>query len=306
MTKPLITIGITCYNEGDWLLECWDSVLAQTDERWTAVLVMDGTTHERTREVFEQLEHPKLLKYAMPYNQGAYPTGNKAFELGQAPYHFWLAADDHLVPESVALVLKAFAEHPDAGFVYGDYEVFVAQDRISRHLREYAADDLVKVGGCLPGACAYRRDVWVELGGFAPELPRGNGDHDFHIGLFERGYRGVHCGEVFYRYRVGHASVCGSYTDRVHESHETIVRRHPEFFEDEARRRRFLGMGYACAAEASYLGGIRKASGLVDQAAEHGCGKLVRRLRWWLRFSKAFVCAHQLVLRMLGRFRSKR
>jgi hypothetical protein len=40
MPEPLITIGITCYKEGDWLRECWESVLAQTDDRWEAVLVI--------------------------------------------------------------------------------------------------------------------------------------------------------------------------------------------------------------------------------------------------------------------------
>jgi len=26
--------GITCYREGDLLRECWESVPAQTDDRW--------------------------------------------------------------------------------------------------------------------------------------------------------------------------------------------------------------------------------------------------------------------------------
>jgi len=59
----LITVGITCFSEGDWVLECWHSVLAQTDNRWVAVLVMDGGASARTREVFEQLNHPKLRKF---------------------------------------------------------------------------------------------------------------------------------------------------------------------------------------------------------------------------------------------------
>jgi glycosyltransferase involved in cell wall biosynthesis len=106
-TSALITIGITCYSEGDWLLECWQSVLAQTDDRWVAVLVMDGTTHKRTRELFEQLHHPKLRKCAMPNNVGPYPTRNMAFELTETPYHFYLDGDDQLIPDSVALVSTA-------------------------------------------------------------------------------------------------------------------------------------------------------------------------------------------------------
>ena len=62
MSDALITIGITCFREGEWLRECWESVLTQTDDRWQAVIVMDGGADDKTKEVFESLEHPKLKK----------------------------------------------------------------------------------------------------------------------------------------------------------------------------------------------------------------------------------------------------
>ena len=46
MSDTLITIGITCYREGDWLRECWESVLAQTDDRWVAVPISLQKTPE--------------------------------------------------------------------------------------------------------------------------------------------------------------------------------------------------------------------------------------------------------------------
>src|SRR5205807_10252332 len=126
------TIGISCFNEGDWLLECWESVLAQTDDRWVAVLVMDGGASAQTREIFERLDHPKLRKFAMPENVGPYPTRNKAFELTRAPYHFYLDGDDQLMPNAVRLVLKTFDQHPDAAFVYGNYQCFGSQNEVWR------------------------------------------------------------------------------------------------------------------------------------------------------------------------------
>jgi glycosyltransferase involved in cell wall biosynthesis len=121
---PLITVGITCFGEDDWLMECWESLLAQTDDRWVAVLVMDGGASARTREIFEQLDHPKLRKFKMPENVGPYPTRNKALEVTQTPYHFYLDGDDQLMPSSIALVLATFEKHPEAAFVYGDYQCF--------------------------------------------------------------------------------------------------------------------------------------------------------------------------------------
>ncbi|MBM4430741.1 MAG: glycosyltransferase [Chloroflexi bacterium] len=271
MSEPLITIGITCYSEGDWLLECWESVLSQTDDRWVAVLVMDGTTYQCTREIFEQLEHPKLRKYAMPTNVGPYPTRNKAFELTETPYHFYLDGDDQLLPDSVALVLEAFAQHPEAGFVYGDYECFGARHEIWRYPHEVTPDDLVE-GQPTPGPCAYKKQLWEQLGGYAPELARGNADYDFLIGAAEAGIKGYHCGQVFYRYRIGHAGkVSSSYGQRYHETHEIIVRCHPYFFNDRRRRNRFLALGYKRAAYTSHAAAdLKRASELAWAALRHG------------------------------------
>ncbi|MBM4032649.1 MAG: glycosyltransferase family 2 protein [Planctomycetes bacterium] len=271
MPEPLITIGITCYNEGDWLRECWESVLAQTDGRWAAVMVMDGTTHQRTREVFAELEHPRLRKHEMPTNMGPYPTRNKAFELTETPYHFCLDGDDQLLSESVALALNGFARHQEAGFIYGDYQRFGGKDQTWTYPHSSSAADLVEGQGT-PSAAAYRKQMWEQLGGYASELARGNGDYDFLIGAAEAGIVGYHCGQAIYRCRWGHASqVSRSYTRRYHETHEIIVRRHPRFFADRRRRNRFLALGYKRAAWANYeAGDMKRAAELAWAALRHG------------------------------------
>jgi glycosyltransferase involved in cell wall biosynthesis len=280
MSEPLITVGITCHDEGEWLRESWQSVLEQTDDRWVAVLVMDGTNHERTRDIFQHIRHPKLRKVALAANMGPYPTRNKAFELTETPYHFYLDGDDQLVQESVALVLGTFARHPEAGFVYGDYEFFGRKRFIRRFPHTVSPDDLVK-SQATPGPCAYKKHVWQQLGGFALELARGNADYDFLIGAAEAGVEGRHCGRVFYRYRAGHrVGVTGSYTRRYHETHEVMVHRHPRFFHDQYRRDRFLAAGYRRAALANLLAGdVGRTFELARLALSH---EIRRRIRFLL------------------------
>jgi glycosyltransferase involved in cell wall biosynthesis len=267
----LITIGICCFNENDWLMDCWRSVLAQTDDRWVAVLVMDGGASERTREIFEEIDHPKLRKYAIPTNAGHGQSRNKAFELTQTPYHFYLDGDDQLMPNSVALVLNAFERHPDAAFVYGNCQCFGSTDDIWTYPTVVTAQDMVE-GQPTPGPCAYKVQTWKQLGGLAKELARGNSDYDFHIGAFEAGLHGYHCGQIFYRYRVGHAGkVSQSYGLRYHETHELMVSRHPRFFSERQRRNRFLALGYRRAASANYAAGDpRRAARLAWSACHSG------------------------------------
>ena len=255
MSSPRITIGITCFKEGEWVRECWESVLAQTDDRWTAVMVLDGGGDRATREVFDSLQHPKLRKHAMPENVGPYPARNKAFELTETPYHFYVDGDDQLPPGSVASVLATFDAHPDAGVVYGDYELFGGRSEIQRWRPEVAWDDFI-LSQPTPGPAAYKKAVWEALGGYPAELARGNGDYDLLIGAAELGHASRHTGGVFYRHRVGHgARVSGSYERNYHATHEIMVRRHPRFFADEARRRRFLAVGYQRSLRAELAAG---------------------------------------------------
>lgn len=271
LAEPIITVGITCYREGEWLRECWESVLAQTDDRWTAVLVI-GNADETTRAIFEEIQHPRLTKFAWTEDPGPHASRDKAFELTQTPYHFYLDADDQLLPDAVKLTLEAFAQHPDAAFVYGDYERFGVEDSIKRFPRVYTQNDLAE-RQCLPGACAYRVDAWKSVGGFAPELSYTNGDYDFHISLSEAGFVGKHCGSLFYRQRLGHpGQVSSSFYLKYHLAQEIIVRRHPQFFQKRSRRRRFLALGYRTAALANRSAkNHTEAARLAAIAIVYGC-----------------------------------
>ncbi len=268
---PLITIGITSYREGEQLQQCWDSVLAQTDERWTAVLVLDGGHDAATRAVFDRLSHPRLRKVAAEVNQGPYPTRNLAFSLTETPLHFYLDGDDQLVPQSVALVLAAFAQTPEAAIVVGDYLYFDGGSGVKHYPQHVTPDDYL-ASQPLPGPCAYKTELWRQLHGFSAELSRGNGDYDFHIGAAEIGAQIVHCGGVFYRYRLGQSTkVSVSYDRDYYKTHEIMVRRHPVFFADGKRRRRFLALAYLRSAVSNWAAGDRRrAHELLGLARENG------------------------------------
>lgn len=267
MTAPLITIGVTAYREGEWLAECWESVLGQTDGRWEAVMVLDAGCDETTRSVFERLEHPKLHKVALPDHVGPYTARNEAFALTRTPYHFYVDADDRLPPDSLAHVLKAFASDETIDFVYGDYACFGASDEVWTYPADIRANHFADRQPS-PGGAAYKVAMWRHLGGFAKDLDRGNADYDFLIGAYEAGFRGRHCGKILYQCRIGHAGrVSRSYDRRYHETHETMVRRHPRFFADRALRRRFLAVAYRRSALANLEAGEGKAAFRLALAA---------------------------------------
>ena len=60
--KPIITIGITVFNEGELLSEAWNSVLNQITDNWETVMVLDGGGDKKTRKVFDSIQHPNVQK----------------------------------------------------------------------------------------------------------------------------------------------------------------------------------------------------------------------------------------------------
>ncbi|AKT41679.1 glycosyltransferase [Chondromyces crocatus] len=267
MKRPLITVGITCHAEGDWLLECWESLLAQTDDRWQAVLVMDGTQHAPTIEIFESLEHPRLRKERSSENRGPYPTRNRAFELTDTPYHFYLDGDDKLPHDVLARVYRVIEARPDAGVIYGDYQLFGGYAGMWRY-PEHIDPEAFLVSQPIPGGSVYRKSLWEQLGGFAPELARGNADYDFHIGVLEARAPTLHLGGILMHYRVGHThKVSSGYALRYNETHEIIVARHPRYFADPVRRERFLAQGEKRAALANRAAGNHQRAAELARAA---------------------------------------
>jgi len=241
MCETKITIGITCYREGDLLRECWGSVLAQTGDRWEAVIVMDGGADEETREVFESIEHPRLRKFAFEVNQGMVPVRNKAVELANTAFSLYLDGDDLIPPNSVAALNRAVEAHPSAAYVFGDV-FYYPSGPLKTNIRAVssAADSFQTGAG---GWGLYNVDVWRRLGGFVAISPRGGYgyDTDFKAAVAEAGLMMVHCGETYYYYRVGRVGNMSSGMGRIAlDVALSIAQRHPKLFSDKRAKRAFL------------------------------------------------------------------
>ena len=70
----LITIGITAFNEKDFLLDAWNSVVNQTDNRWEAIMILDGGAEGKTQRIFDSISHSSLKKIKLEKNNGPYFT----------------------------------------------------------------------------------------------------------------------------------------------------------------------------------------------------------------------------------------
>ncbi len=288
MAEPLISIGITAYREGPWLQECWDSVLAQSDPRWEAILVLDGGADRCTRRIVEQIEHPRLRKIICRENLGPYPARTLAIEAARTGWYAHLDADDRLPPRAVELILAAAAASPEADFVFGDCLYFGFGPEQVNPIRTFDSEGLV-LCPVVNGQSPIRIDLFRQLGGFAPQLLRGGADWDFWIGVSELGATGARAGGAIYERRRHPNSVGMGWRLRRADVAQTLIERHPAYFASEKRQRQCLALAYEqMARDYRALGRRREAAMCAQQAMQYGStAEMLQpvveeaQMRWW-------------------------
>jgi len=134
---PTITIAIACYNQGHYLPDAIDSILAQTRPADAIILVDDGSDDDTPAIA---ARHPALLYYRQA-NAGLSAARNAGLAFATTSHILFLDADDLLHPTVVERALAAVVARPDIAFAYGGYRDVTAERRpIGEHAATSHAD----------------------------------------------------------------------------------------------------------------------------------------------------------------------
>jgi hypothetical protein len=121
-----LSILIPCFNAGEYLQPCLDSVRAEANDRVEVVLVDDGSTDGSRERAVRALQG--IGRVVTQTRGGAAAARNRALDEARGTLVAWLDADDLLTPGSTGERLAVFDSHPDLDMLVGQYEVF--QDRL--------------------------------------------------------------------------------------------------------------------------------------------------------------------------------
>src|SRR3990172_2984652 len=90
---PYFTIIVPTYNQAQYLGAALDSLIAQTDPDWEAVVINDGST-DATREVMEKYAHKdsRIRLFHKP-NGGVASALNDGLRKVQGQWVCWLSSD---------------------------------------------------------------------------------------------------------------------------------------------------------------------------------------------------------------------
>ena len=194
-----VSVIIPCYNQGEYLDEAVDSVLAQTYQDVEIVVVNDGSTDPATQALLADYRRPKtrVIKTA---NGGLAAARNLAISHSTGAYLCALDADDRLEPSYLSKAVPVLDRDPSITFVsswlrtFGEESWDWTPERCD--LPTLLWEDTVLT------AALVRREAVLAVGGYDTSMPvQGDEDWDLWLTLVERGHRGVILPEVLFHYR---------------------------------------------------------------------------------------------------------
>lgn len=115
---PFFSIMVPTYNQAHYLVACLNSLIAQNDPDWEAVVVDDGSTDD-TSQVLDacQFKDPRI-RVIRQENGGCAAALNTSLENCRGRWVGWLSSDDLFEPDKLEINRRAMAEHPDIRFFH--------------------------------------------------------------------------------------------------------------------------------------------------------------------------------------------
>ena len=111
----LITFVIPAYNVQSYIRECLESVVNQTSDNYSVIIVNDGSTDENTSLICEEYhgKYPHLITYIYQENKGLGAARNTGLQQVKTPWVTFLDSDDWIGTNYVEEFEKRLREFAD-------------------------------------------------------------------------------------------------------------------------------------------------------------------------------------------------
>jgi glycosyltransferase involved in cell wall biosynthesis len=184
---PSVSVVIPCFDQGHYLADAIESVLAQSLPAAEIVVIDDGSG-DNSFEVAGRYETVRRIRQG---NRGAAAARNAGLAVAAGELIVFLDADDRLLPCALQVGAGALAKRPHVAFVAGfcrdiggdgravesERQPLVSQD----HYLHLLEDCFIWSGSSI----VHRRASLESLDGFDESLPAGD-DYDLYLRLARR------------------------------------------------------------------------------------------------------------------------
>lgn len=201
---PKVSVIIPCFNQGLYLDEAVDSVLAQTFQDFEILVVDDGSTDAETIKMLKDYARPRT-RVIHTDNQGLSAARNNGIREAQGAYILPLDADDKIGKGYLEDAVRVLDQYPETGIVYCEASYFGVRGG-RWDLPEYSLDKIMNHNVIFCTAL-FRKADWAAVGGYNVNMVYGWEDWDFWLSLIHRGLKVYRIPKIHFYYRLREASM---------------------------------------------------------------------------------------------------
>jgi glycosyltransferase involved in cell wall biosynthesis len=225
-----VSVIIPCFNQGHFVNEAVDSVLAQSCRDFEIIIVNDGSTDPETNRILANYDRP-ATRVLTTDNQGLAAARNNGIRAAKGEYILPLDADDRIGRTYLEQGLQLLDQQPELAIVYCRAQLFGVVET-EWLLPQFSLEEML-LDNVIFCSAFFRKQDWQEAGGYDAALRHGWEDYDFWLTLLEKGGQVHQIPEILFHYRVAADSMVRA-RPRQHkvETFAAIFRKHQQLYAD--------------------------------------------------------------------------
>ena len=229
-----VSVIIPCYNQGKYVSDAINSVLAQTYDNIEIVIVNDGST-DNSSEVVKTFadKYKNILFFDNQENKGVIYTRNMAIEAASGEYILPLDADDTIESTYIEKAVKILNEYPKIGIVYCKARMFSSKNTYW-NLKDFDKSNIL-YDNCIFCSALFRKSDFIKAGKYKDYMQYGCEDYDLWLSFIEQGFEVHRIDEILFNYRQyeedSRSTICSKNQDNVWKA---LIKKHIDLYlEDE-------------------------------------------------------------------------
>lgn len=175
---PKLSVITACYNHGQYLRECIESVMAQTEAEIEHVIVIDGATDNSWEIATDAAKRDDRIQVLLQNNKGLATAQNVGISFSTAPWVLKVDADDKIDARYVEEILRAAREYDARNVIFAPAQHFGRRNDVYVYPEFNPAQMIDRF--MIPGPAAFRKSLWATVGGY-DETMKSAEDWDLYI-----------------------------------------------------------------------------------------------------------------------------
>ncbi len=200
----MISIVIPVYNQAEYLSDCLDSIVNQTEKDFDVVIVNDGST-DNSGEIADKYAKEYGWTIIHQINKGLSSARNSGIMNARGLFVLFIDSDDILLENAIEEITKTIKTEA-TDIVAPSLKCFGLSDQEVILIKEPKLEDF-RIGNRVGSCICIRKTALFAVGGYQPKMMQGYEDLALVCDLLARGYKLVTIPKILWLYRVKEQSM---------------------------------------------------------------------------------------------------